>query len=369
MRGLAALYVVINHARGNLFTNASNYAVNVTPKEHWHWWEKLSFLLMQNTNLGTEFVILFFLLSGFSIAHSLNSNQQNIQFYLRRAIRLYPPYLLGLLWALLVFIIIKNDAPAVFYKNIEGHEPLKNFYDKFIGLKSVISNILYVPKDNFLTPQYWSLPFEVVFYVIAPWAVRYLRSYGLPAVLLYIAGWIWMGKAYFDDEKDPILLQFLTDYNIYFLIGILFYTYRDKLIKFYTIGKALSLILLAVMFEALVVMKSYVFQQQSNKITGLVMVMFTFIMLFSGLKYNIKIRWLEFIGIFSYTLYVTHYASIYLVKMLFFRLGFHFYDIYQLYAWYVGIIVSLILAYGLYYLAEYPAINYLNKLRKKEIPA
>lgn len=365
MRGLAALYVVINHSRGNLFTDTAHYAANVTPQAQWHWWEKLSFIIMQHTNLGTEAVIVFFLLSGFSIAHSLSGTQKAAPFYIRRAIRLYPPYILGLLWAIVVFLVIKVDGATVFFNTTEGHEPLKILYEHFISLKSVISNILYVPRDNSLTPQYWSLPFEVVFYLLAPWAVRYIKPYGLLTILCYTGGWMWMGMTYYDDEKDPILLQFITDYNIYFLIGILFYQYRETILQYYKLSKRIAFTILIVLFELTIIVKSYLFHQQSNKITGLLMILFTYIMLFAGLKYSIRISWLEFIGVFSYTLYVTHFATIYLVKMIFFDFGKHFYDIYQLYAWYIGIIVSLVIAYGLYYIAEYPGIKYLEKIRKK----
>lgn len=365
MRGLAALYVVINHARGQLFTNVTQYSEHVAAKANWHWWEKLSFIIMQHTNLGTEFVIVFFLLSGFSIAHSLNNNHNTSDFYVRRAIRLYPPYALGIIWALIVFFIIKEYSAPAFFTSLEHHRPLKDFYDKFTDWRSIISNLLYLPKNNYITPQYWSLPFEVLFYLIAPWAIRRLKQYGLATVILYLAGWIWMKYNYFDDEKDPIILQFLTDYNIYFFVGIIFYTYKDNIIRSFKLSRTQSLILLAFIFEVAMLTKSYLFHQVSNKFTGIIMVVFTYILLSSGLKYNIRIKWLEKIGEYSYTLYVTHFATIYIVKAVLYHFGMGFYDIYTLYAWYIGIIAPVAIAYVLYYVAEYPALTYLNKLRNK----
>jgi peptidoglycan/LPS O-acetylase OafA/YrhL len=93
------------------------------------------------------------------------------------------------------------------------------------------------------------------------------------------------------------------------------------------------------------------------------MILFTYIILISGLKYNIRVKWLERIGVFSYTLYVTHFASIFLLKLVFYKLGLHFYDIYIMYGWYLGIIVAVALAQLLYYVAEHPTINYIEKLR------
>src|ERR1700761_6780442 len=115
MRGLAALFVVINHSRGQLFTTATQYAEHVKPKANWGAGEWINIVIMQHTSLGVEFVILFFLLSGFSIAHSLNNNDNTAAFYGRRLTRLYPTYIIGIAWAVFVFVMIKIAAPEVFY--------------------------------------------------------------------------------------------------------------------------------------------------------------------------------------------------------------------------------------------------------------
>src|SRR5665647_1005420 len=89
LRGIAALYVVFNHARGNLFIGGIKYA-QIKDISRWSIWEKLYFSALRLTSLGKEFVILFFILSGFSIAYSLSKSHSKIQFYLRRVIRIYP---------------------------------------------------------------------------------------------------------------------------------------------------------------------------------------------------------------------------------------------------------------------------------------
>lgn len=367
MRGLAALYVVVNHSRGLMFTNAMKYAQNIAPKSAWHWWEWLNFLLMQHTNLGPEFVILFFILSGFSIAHSISNNNDTAGFYIRRLIRLYPPYMLGIVWAILVFVIIKIAAPDVFNHGTEGHIALSIPFHKFDNFSNLVLNFIYVPKNNFLTPQYWSLPYEIIFYLLAPFIIKHFRWYGVATIAAYAIGCMLMGYQYVDDEHNHIPRQFLTDYNIYFLIGILFYMQRDRLLANFRLNKLLSLVSLLVIFESLVIAKSYLFHQDPNKLTGLGMILFTFILLSAGLKYKIRIPWLERIGVFSYTLYVTHYASIYLLKLIFYKLGLHFYEIYILYGWYLGIGIAVGMAALLYYAAEYPGITYLEKLRNKKL--
>ncbi|MBS1773707.1 MAG: acyltransferase [Bacteroidetes bacterium] len=367
MRGLAALYVVVNHSRGGLFTNTANYITHIAPKDQWSLWEWLNIVLLQHTDLGTEFVILFFILSGFSIAHSLNNNTDYKGFYIRRAIRLYPPYVLGIVWAIIVFIIIRYSAPKIFFTSIENKQPLHIFYDKFTDLRSIISNMLYVPKNNYLTTQYWSLPFEVLFYLIAPWAIKKFRWYALLSIGIYFIGWLWRGYTYFDDDVDPIIPQYIIDYNVYFFIGIIFYSYKDYIISRFKIKPIISLGILLCVFEMLVIAKSYLFHQVSNRYTGIGMILFSFVIIFTGLKYDIRIGWLEKIGAYSYTLYVTHLASIALVKLLLFKTGHEFYNIFIVYAWYYGIAASLLFAYMLYYVAERPTILQLEKLRIREL--
>src|SRR4249919_1641171 len=71
LRGIAALYVVFNHSRGNLFIGGIKYS-QIKNISLWDVKEKFYFATLQLTSLGREFVILFFILSGFSIAFSLN---------------------------------------------------------------------------------------------------------------------------------------------------------------------------------------------------------------------------------------------------------------------------------------------------------
>lgn len=365
MRGLAALGVVFNHSRGFLFSDATAYATNILPKEQWGWWEWLNVILLQHSNLGPEFVILFFVLSGFSIAHSLHNGNDPLPFYKRRLVRLYPPYLLGILWALLAFLLIRYYAPDVFYNTTEGQPALVYDYQNFVNIKSFIANLLYVPDNNYLTPQYWSLPYEVIFYFIAPWIIRKTKWYGIASVAGFALGWVLYKHVYLENLNGRMLTQFALDYNIYFLVGILFYKYRDLLLRTFRPGIAVSIILLLVIFECMVIAKSYLFAEEANKFTGLTMVLFSYILLFAGLRHELRFKLMEWIGAFSYTLYVSHVATIFILKIILHRVGYNYYFIHSLYTWYLGIAVSVMIAWVLYYIAEYPSIQYLKKLRSK----
>ncbi|MEI9939919.1 MAG: acyltransferase [Pseudomonadota bacterium] len=94
LRGLAALAVVLPHAVG-LF---------IYPTDSW-----LSRLFVRLADYGRSSVEVFFVVSGFAIAYSLRDATTDGfslgRFMLRRAVRLDPPYWVGLLWNGLVVAI------------------------------------------------------------------------------------------------------------------------------------------------------------------------------------------------------------------------------------------------------------------------
>lgn len=365
MRGLAALYVVIHHSRHRLFTDAMDYARLVNPKENWSWWEWLNILFLQHANLGVEFVILFFVLSGFSIAHSLNHKPDIKGFYFRRLIRLYPTYIIGLLWALAVYLLIRYACPDVFYNPTETLQPFQFYFNHFTHLPNIIKTLLYLPSNNSLIIQYWSLPLEVIFYLLAPVIIIKLRWYAIATIALYLIGWGIYGVDNHDIRNSALPFQFTFDYGIYFLIGIAFYKFKNQITNAFKLNKAVVFLILFALFETLVILKSYVWSTNGTRATGLMMVLFSFIMLFGFLKNNIHITWLEKIGVYSYTLYVTHIASIYVINIISYKIGTHFHLITNLYLWYLGVISSIVFAYLLYWIAEYPSTKYLEQLRAK----
>ncbi|MCB0700640.1 MAG: acyltransferase [Chitinophagales bacterium] len=366
LRGLAAFYVVVNHSRGFLFTDTASYSANVNPQSNWAFWEWLQVRIMQFTNLGSEFVVFFFLLSGFSIAHSLRSNNDTKEFYKRRLLRLYPTYVLGIVWAIIAFVIISIFASPVFYAGVEGQEPLLRYYHYFIDLKALLLNLIYIPTDNYLTHQYWSLPHEVIFYLLAPWVIKKYRWMGIVALSWYLIGWAFSGISQNEPDSSPIFLQFTSDYAIYFFIGILFYRYKDRLISSFRLNKTATIVLGIVLFMSVSLMKGYVFHQVQNKVTGLGITLLAYVLLFGAMKNNIRIKPLERIGEYSYTLYVTHIATIFVLKTITYKMGYGFHLIDNMLIWYFGIFFSVFMAWGLYRVAEQPSTAYVSKMRLRK---
>jgi len=371
MRGLAALYVVVQHARGYLFVDSQRYEKVIAPKTEWHWWEWLNTIVVQHTNLGKEFVTVFFVLSGFCIMHSVTAEKGGIKnYFLRRLVRVYPTYVLGIVWGIAAFLILKAVVPSIFSNVTEGYPPLRDPFDAFLNIKALVLNLVYMVQDNAMIKQYWSLPLEIVFYLCIPFFAKHFRVYTVFTITTFIAGICWTGLDYLDEQKysSPlVVVRYIFDYNIYFYMGCLFYKYKDFFLSIFKMDAMRSLVAMLLIFLLSVFVKSYLFEQSSNKANGLMMVLFTYIMVMAGLKHQMRIGWLEWVGGFSYTLYISHIATLYLIKLGVYKLGYNFYDIYPVYIWYLGIPLTVLVAWILYYIAEYPSKMYLKHLRAKPV--
>lgn len=349
LRGIAAFYVVINHCRGNLLIGGSELA-KITPIDQWSIWTKIYYALLRLTSLGTEFVVVFFVLSGYSIAYSLYKKPILKKFYLKRLIRLYPPYVAALAWAALVFWIIAKYLPSF---NLD----LKSVFDNW---KSVAYNMFYVSEGAYIS-QFWSLVHEVIFYILAPFVLLRRRFYYILSLLFYTTGWL---IGWNELTGGSILTKYLFDYNIYFTIGIwLFHNYKPVR-KVLSCSKIKTYLVFAFLFVIMVVLKYFV--GEYNKITPLLAAILSVFLIINFQVNNIHTKALLFLGAMSYTLYITHFASIKIFNLLLFKLNFAQLNenIINPFIWLVGTLFCVVISYVFYIIAEKPTKLVLTRLRK-----
>jgi peptidoglycan/LPS O-acetylase OafA/YrhL len=352
LRGLAAFYVVINHSRGTLIIGGGELA-QVIPMGQWSIFRKVYYGFLQLTSLGPEAVIIFFVLSGFSIAHSLKNNVSILGFYKKRLIRLYLPYGLALIYAALIFILINET--------INLNQP--SVFDTF---NSFIKNMLYMPSGA-LIPQFWSLPLEVIFYILAPAILFSHKTIKYYYILSFVA---FVGSFIYSISNIPhtyVITKFLLDNNIYFALGIFAYRNINLFEKHKAFFKVKTLWLLSIILIPSMILLNLKFGY-FNKITFSLAAIYSICLLGVFLTNNITSRVFQYLGKISYTLYVTHFASILL--MVYFLHKLDFIDgnskILNPYIWPIGIPVSLLAAIPLYYIGEYPTTKLLNHLRSKK---
>ncbi|GAB2829540.1 acyltransferase family protein [Ferruginibacter profundus] len=347
LRGIAATYVVINHCRGNLLMGGAQYS-KMVPVEQWSIWEKIYFGALQFTALGTEFVIFFFVLSGFSIAYSLRNKQNTLKFYSRRLVRLYPPYITALIWAAVVFWFASIYAPVL----------TRDLVSVFASPGNILSNIFYIPRGAFIA-QFWSLTHEVIFYLLIPFLILRRRYYYWASLAAYIAGWCIYGYGRSDEN---ILVSFLVNYNIYFAAGIWLFHNYSKVIPVFNTSTLKMCVGSILLITGMVAVKYFI--PGDVKITFIISALLSVLLIVNFLTKKIT-NWLfSFLGSMSYTIYITHFATIMLFKTILLKTGLvQSTGITQFWIWPIGVMVCILFSYLIYQVAEKPSKTVLNRWR------
>ncbi len=387
VRGIASLYVAIAHCRGTLWIGGSEFS-KLFPRNTWNVWDYFMVGSSMLTRLAVEFVIVFFVLSGFSIAHSLAVNRSPLQFYKRRFIRIYPSYVVALIWAGLVFVITRlwhpewYDGSLTNFAFVRTNE-MNNYFDGTMMLK----NLFYVPdlgltiKEAFPKPEqhfmvlfvapghgfitpFWSLTYEVIFYLMAPFILRRVNLYALLSLTLFLINFILPDKIW--SLGLPLYIYaFLFVFNIYFAIGVVIYKNYNKVAGvFQSISKRMLLGMIALIVIIMYAVNIYfktetVYSFMPSALLGVALIGYF-------LKYNLRIKWLMGVGRFSYTLYITHLASVFLYLSIYWLIVKPDTPyILNYFVWVPAVFFVLALAYFQYWLVEKRTKNILNLLRRK----
>ena len=363
IRGIASLYVAVAHCRGVLWVGGNEYQ-RINPVNTWNAWDYAMVGSSMLTRLAVEFVIVFFLLSGFSIAHSLSSNKSALPFYKRRFIRIYPPYVAALIFAGLVFIITKYAFPQwydgsmtefAFIRTME----MNNYFDPSV----ILRNFFYMPFNGFITP-FWSLTYEVIFYLLAPFLLRRANAYLLISVLLFAVNLFLPGQI--KSLQVPVYLHnFIFVYNIYFALGVALYRNYERVLQVLSrLGKRIFILLVLSSLAAVYGLNFYTGGETTANF--MIAAVFSVLLIIYFTSYQVRVQWLMKVGQFSYTLYITHFASIYLyLAIIWWLSGFRGNYIINYFVWMPAVFFCLAIAYLHYRLVENKTKKILSRLRDK----
>jgi peptidoglycan/LPS O-acetylase OafA/YrhL len=318
IRGLAAFAVLLNHSRGGMFIGGRVYLSQPDATL----WDKVLIALFQITSLGPQAVIVFFVLSGFCIAHSLrNEGASSVRFYQRRIVRLVPPCVGGLALAWLAYM----TTPFGF----------------------TFAN---------LTAQYWSLYHEAIFYGMAPpvAAAAWRPHFAVVATLGYLLGLV-VGNG-------GIAHNFVFQYAFYFAVGVMAYHRRDLLARL-VFSKGMFALSSILAIGLMIVTTVYPLPHLSMLIAAV----FSLVLICNFIEHRITNGPLKVLGAMSYTLYVTHIAAICMWAHLLQILGFEVTPASRsLWLWMTAVPVGLLVSYGMYLIIERPAVKLLDRMREVE---
>lgn len=350
IRGIAAIYVVINHVRGSFFKGGARVFAEAT--EPLGIYDYVSIALLQTTAMGQEFVILFFCVSGYAMAHSISHTRSVPQFYLRRAIRIWPPYLVAIALAAAVCVLFVWFDPDSWDST--------RCAERLCTAEGLFLMATYVQVSSPMTAQFWSLPYEVVFYILCPFLLW--RPSAIPlvfagsVVLMLVGIAVWGPRL---NPADSLLVNFAINAAFFFMSGVMAYHYigyvphlRPRV--FYVMG-------LALLALVLVIKTAY---GATNAISNTVMIALTILCLRNlPHSWTSNPRW-NF-GFCSYSIYIYHIALIMLIVLVLDQaFGISASDIESYWAWTLVLLLVLLGSWGMYFLGEKQCNNLLSRMAR-----
>ncbi len=292
LRGIAILSVILYHY--SLYNNGFVDTVY-----------NLSNLVRDYFNIGSFAVSIFFLISGFVIAMSLNSIERKKsvkRFIVKRFFRLYPTYWVSILLIVLAAYLIKNE----------------NIYK----LKDIILNFTMfqdIFKANNIDGVYWTLAIEIKFYILS--ALFYLfgllkRIKAIYTIFLILSlttlllSYIDGNKGYYNLTLSYLLLMYL---------GTAFYYHYKKMLNREELNWMILFTIIYFIFNAL-----FALPRGGGELFGYsfgtIVAIFIFIFSINLKKPLSKIT--TFYGDISYSLYLHHQVLGYFLIDILINLGF-----------------------------------------------
>jgi peptidoglycan/LPS O-acetylase OafA/YrhL len=312
LRGIASLGVVLFHAvEGN----------HIGSLPEW---------LRYIVSFGGAGVPLFFVISGFVIAHSLQDQRMTPaslgRFMLRRSIRLDPPYWVAIAIAIAASLL----SSRLFPDRAQQHFSLGQIAAHIAYLQNILG-------FNNINPVFWTLCYEVQFYAVFAALLFAPSRFTLPVALAVSLLWCY--------RLGPDLPGFFPDLWYAFLLGaVAWYGWMNS-----AMGPVFLAYFMAVLFAA-------IWHADKFAVECCVCAAVIFVVAKAGML-TTSLRWrpLQFLGAISYSLYLLHNPATGAV----FRVSRYMGDgaISQAVRWAASIAVCVFMAWVFYRLVERPCMR------------
>ena len=259
-------------------------------------------------------VEIFFIISGFYMALVLNEKYTEAnpaRFYLARYLRLWPTYIVVLLFAtsfLRPFPAFPADllTKVYFYFStitLFGHDTMWFALPTPDGLAlstSVRTN--HVLSSVSGMPHMWSVGVELTFYALAPLVARRWRAI-LVAFVLAVALHVWITVAF--DRESPVVLRTPLNFFWLFLSGMLGY-WVWRAVK----PRLDAVPLPAILVAATAVVATGTLIYMRRHVNDDVLLVIFAVLLIPAYHYTRKAEWDRATGELSYPIYVVHYPLV-----------------------------------------------------------
>lgn len=368
IRGLAALIVVIAHAKFPFWCGGQEYVAKY-PLSNWNIFDYLVFAIDMFTSNATVMVIIFFVLSGFFIAHSFETNAwKKRHFYVNRTIRIYIPYIGSLILTVILFKLATLINPELFISTSprEYNQDLVIAYENF-NLKSFLWSLLFIADPMYIgyNYPYWSLLIEAMFYIIAPFFIK------RPKLFLIITSFLFLTEIIVPNSISKIinigmLSKFLTTFSIFFAMGYFCYY---LIFKYKIQNKVKKINVMYFNITAIVLFASAMFGGffVDSKYTYLVGGLFTVVTIYRMIVYPMKItifnKYFISMGKISYSMYLIHVPIFILLYSLLVK--FTGVEVFYTRIYWFGVVIAVGISYLFYYAVEHQSLKLIKKFKEK----
>jgi peptidoglycan/LPS O-acetylase OafA/YrhL len=267
LRGIAALGVILFHAVEGNHVNA--------------FYDILPGWLQSFLRHGYVGVAIFFVLSGFVIAHSLNDKRMSLPdigvFMLKRSLRLDPPY-----WVAIVI--------AVSFSMIASLAVRDRAADEF-SLEQIAAHVFYLQDIlgyRQVNPAFWTLCLEIQFYLV--FAVLLWSGSSFLLISGFVVSLLW------PLNLAPNFTGFFPNLWFGFLLGVGSYkAWRVKMALPWFLAYSAAVLAMGLRSDSPFVV--------ACAVTALSLL---FVARIGELPTFMNWKWLQFLGAISYSLYLIH---------------------------------------------------------------
>ena len=338
LRGIAALWVVLFHTyEGGHIDDLVKMIPNF-----------ISHLIFEMGEVG---VPIFFVISGFVIAHSVNKAHVNatylMTFAIRRSIRLDPPY-----WGSMLLVILMAWLSAT----------VKNESMDWPDYSTMVAHFFYsqgVLGFDHINIIYWTLCLEIQFYLVFCLLIYFTQSlekyfkHAFQYVFFFAAiiSLLWPTHALTENVYPGLFLPYWHA----FLLGVFAYwSWQKRIPSLFFYCYAINILFSAYM------------TQSTFSIAATLTAVFVHECAKFGYIAAANWRWVQFLGTISYSLYLTHNPITGATYFIIYRLFGHS-ELIQLFALISSTVACLGFAYLFWWTFESWSIALSKKLSKKMI--
>ncbi|MEX0314226.1 MAG: acyltransferase family protein [Allomuricauda sp.] len=198
LRFFAIIPVMLVHFSGALLSHNSSFDRALIDQEN-----NLRHILIQG-NFGVH---LFFAISGFILTlpflRNINGNISLKKYFLRRLIRIEPPYLIAITIFLVTHIALQEQSIAFL---------LERYFASFFYVHSA-----WFSSSSYILPVAWSLEIEVQFYLLMPLLIYFIKF----LKTAYWRAFIYILLLLTSIFIDILPFSDLNDFMLFFLAGII----------------------------------------------------------------------------------------------------------------------------------------------------